>query len=94
MQLNVAIVAGHQVAPDSDEALAAANAAAARHAATWTTPTFVRESDGAEAGLDLADGTRLLHYTVDAVPKSDKPDAAGIITTSNVAPALLPPHVA
>lgn len=62
-------------APDSPEAIEAADSAAAQKASAWTTPVYL--------------GTDQDHhvYTVDAVPKTS------IVTTSNIAPTLLPPHV-
>ena len=80
MLLKLAVHAGADVTPDSQTAIDAAHSAAAQRATAWTEPVF-------EHAEPQPDGTAILHYTVDAQPKT------GIVTTDNIAPALLPPRV-
>lgn len=77
MKILLEVLAGSDVTPDSATALDAAHSAAAQRATAWTEPQHVDTRT-------LDNGTQLLRYMIDATPRP------GIVTTANIAPALLP----
>lgn len=66
--------------PTSQAVLDLANDAASQQATAWTEPVY--------AGTETLNGQTYYIFYTDAVPKG------GIVTTDNISPALLPPHVA
>lgn len=69
--------------PNSAGMIQQAENAAAQQASAWTVPVYI--------GSQLqANGLTNFYYQTDAVPKTPP----SVVSTKNIAPTLLPPHVA
>lgn len=80
LTLRVEILGGGPFDPQSAECIEAAHAAASREASTWTEPVYSHT-------VTDATGSTFAVYTTDAVPRMPG------VSTANVSPVLMPPHV-